>query len=82
MLAPFLQLEIVVGSPMPENISMMGVGFISVVLALNLDLTGGIEDVDPGDPVSLIPLPNASWCTTGGSWVEEIIGELEHGRWF
>ena len=58
---------------------MMGVGFISVVLALDLDLTGGLEDVDPGDSVSLIPLPNANRSTTGGSRVEEIVGELEHG---
>ena len=63
---------------------MMGVGFISVSLfaALDLDLTGGIEDVDSGDPVGLVPHPNANRSTTGGSRVEEIISELEHSGRF
>ena len=58
---------------------MIGVEVMSVTLALDLDLTSGLEDVDLGDPVGFISQPNANRSTAGGSRVEEIIGELEYG---
>jgi len=60
----------------------MGVGLISVVLALDLDLTSGLDDIDSGDPIGLTPLPNANRSTAGGSRIKEIVSELEHGRRF